>query len=222
MLNRIVIANLHATSHIQDRCQQVEKNSMNRTIIGLILIISSLNLTFGQNLQEGQKRWSSDEKLTIEDFKIKISDENNDVVFSQFMISHAIGGFDFMKRNLNQKIENIFLGNASWIDTTKVADIQKQIDFQQMQFELAEIHARKFRKRALENKGQIAKGFDIINQINNEIMTEFSKSRLELVKETESGRNEQKILEWKEKIATELRELDEFSYENKNKIKTEK
>lgn len=195
---------------------------MNRIIIGLILVISSLQLTFGQNLQEGQKRWNSDQKLTIEDFKIKISDEINDVVFSQFMISHAISGFDFMKRNLNQKIENIFLGNASWIDTTKIADIQKQIDFQQMQFDLAEIHARKFRKRALENKGQIAKGFDIINQINNDIMTEFSKTRLELVKETESGQNEQKLVEWKEKIATELKELDEFSYENKKKITTDK
>ncbi|TKS57203.1 hypothetical protein [Mesohalobacter halotolerans] len=200
----------------------MKKKCMNRIIIGLILVISSLQLTFGQNLQEGQKRWNSDQKLTIEDFKIKISDENNDVVFSQFMISQAIGGFDFMKRNLNQKIENIFLGNASWIDTTKVADIQKQIDFQQMQFDLAEIHARKFRKRALENKGQIAKGFDIINQINNDIMTEFSKSRLELIKETEGGRNDEKIEEWKEKIATELKELYEFRYENKKKIKLNK
>ena len=181
-----------------------------------------MNLIFGQNLQDGQKRWSSDQKLTIADFKIKISDENNDVVFSQFMISHAIGGFDFMKRNLNQKIENIFLGNASWIDTTKVTEIQKQIDFQQMQFDLAEIHARKFRKRALENKKKIAKGFDIINQINNEIMSEFSETRLKLVKETESGQNNEKIEEWKEKITAELKKLYEFRYENKKKIKQNK
>ncbi|MBU2938763.1 hypothetical protein KO494_04325 [Lacinutrix sp. C3R15] len=195
---------------------------MNKIIIGLILIIGSMNLTFGQSLQEGQKRWSSEHKLTIDDFKIKISDDNNDAVYSQFMISHAIGGFDFMKRNLNQKIENIFLGNASWIDTTKVAEIQKQIDFQQMQFDLAEIHARKFRKRALENKKKIAKGFDIISQINNEIMTEFSESRLELIKETEGGQNEKKIEEWKEKIANELKVLYEFRYENKKKIKLNK
>jgi len=181
-----------------------------------------MNLIFGQNLQDGQKQWSSDQKLTISDFKIKISDENNDVVFSQFMISHAIGGFDFMKRNLNQKIENIFLGNASWIDTTKVAEIQKQIDFQQMQFDLAEIHARKFRKRTLENKKKITKGFDIINQINNEIISEFSETRLQLVKETESGQNNEKIEEWKEKITAELKKLYEFRYENKKKIKQNK
>tara|TARA_R110001583_G_scaffold185332_2_gene345350 strand:- start:28 stop:615 length:588 start_codon:yes stop_codon:yes gene_type:complete len=195
---------------------------MNRIIIGLILLIGSITQTFGQNLQDGQKRWSSEQKLTIDDFKIKISDGNNNVVYSQFMISHAIGGFDFMKRNLNQKIENIFLGNASWIDTTKVAEIQKQIDFQQMQFDLSEIHARKFRKRALKNKKKITKGFEVIKQINNEIMTEFSESRLRLVKETEGGQNDEKIEEWKEKIATELKELYDFRYENKKKIKLNK
>ncbi len=192
---------------------------MNRILIGLILTVSSVNVAFGQNLPDGQIRWSSDQKLSIDNFKIKISNDNNDAVFSQFMVSHAIGGFDFMKRNLNQKIENIFLGNASWIDTTKVADLSKQMDFQQLQFDLAEIHARKFRKRALENKAQIKKGFDIINKINNDIMAELSYCRSELIKETESGRNEQKLSEWKEKIATELKELHEFSYKNKQKIK---
>ena len=181
-----------------------------------------MHLILGQNLQDGQKRWSSDQKLKISDFKIKISDGNNDVIFSQFMISHAIGRFDFMKRNLNQKIDNIFLGNASWIDTTKIVEIQKQIDFQQMQFDLAEIHARKFRKRALENKKKIAEGFDIINQINNEIMSEFSETRLQLVKETESGLNNEKIEEWKEKITVELKKLHEFRYDNKKKIKLNK
>ena len=192
---------------------------MKRIFLRIILSVICLNFSFGQELQEGQKRWSSDSKLTIDDFKIKISDENNDVVFSQFMISHSIGGFDFMKRNLNQKIGNIFLGNASWIDTTKIASIDKQIDFQQMQFDLAEIQARKFRKQVLKDKRKIAKGFDIVNEINNDIMAEFSEIRLDLMKETESGHNEQKVAEWKEKIAAELRELDEFSFENKKKIK---
>ncbi|MBI6115681.1 hypothetical protein [Salegentibacter maritimus] len=195
---------------------------MRKIIFSFIVIIGSLNQTFGQRLQEGQIQWDSEKRLSIEDFKIKMGDKNNDAVFSQFMISHEIGGFDFMKRNLNQTIENIFIGNASWIDTTKIANIKKQIDFQQMQFDLAEIHARKFRKRVLENKNKIIKGFDIINQINNNIMTEFSEYRLLLVKETEAGRNIKKIEEWKERISTELNDLNEFRYENKRKIKLKK
>ncbi|TYB76934.1 hypothetical protein [Bizionia myxarmorum] len=191
---------------------------MNRIILGILVSAICLNFTFGQELQDGQKRWSSDTKLTIDDFKIKISDNSNDAVFSQFMISHAIGGFDFMKRNLNQKIGNIFLGNASWIDTTKISGIDKQMDFQQLQFDLAEIQARKFRKRVLKDKRLISKGFDIVNQINNDIMEEFSEMRLDLMRETESGRNDQKVEEWRQKIATDLKELDEFRFDNKNKI----
>lgn len=192
---------------------------MNRFFLGFIISILYFNLSFGQELQDGQKRWSPYNKLTIDDFKIKISNKNNDAIYSQFMISHAIGGFDFMKRNLNQKIENIFLGNASWIDTTKIANIKKQLEFQQMQFDLAEIQARKFRKQILIDKRKIAKGFNIINQINNEIIAEFSEIRLKLMKETENGNNQQKIAEWKEKIKNELTDLNEFRFENKKKIK---
>ncbi|MEL0650074.1 hypothetical protein V6246_01485 [Algibacter sp. TI.3.09] len=195
---------------------------MKRIFLIFMLSIYCLNFSFGQELPDGQKIWRSDSKLTINDFKIKISNENNDAVYAQFMISHSIGGFDFMKRNLNNKIKNRFLGNASWIDTTKVESIEKQIDFQQMQFDLAEIQARKFRKRILKDKGQISKGFDIVEKINNEIIVEFSNVRLELMRETESGRNEEKVSKWKEKIKTELEDLDEFRFENAKKIKLNK
>lgn len=192
---------------------------MNNIVLGLVFSVICLNLSFGQELPVGQKMWNSNDKLALEDFKIRINNENTEVVYSQFMITHAIGGLDFMKRNLNQKISNIFMGNASWIDTTKVESMEHQIEFQQMQFDIAEIQARKFRKRILQDKGQLAKGFDIVNQINNEIMAEFSEIRLEMMRGTESGRNERKIEDWKERIAEELKELDEFRFENKNKIK---
>jgi hypothetical protein len=192
---------------------------MGKKFLIITLSLIYFNLSFGQNLQDGQKRWSSENKLSIDDFKIKISDQNNDAVYSQFKISHAISGFDFLKRNLNQKVENIFLGNASWIDTTKIESIPRQIDFQQLQFDLSEVYVRKFRKRVLEDKGQIVKGFDIINEIDNEIMEEFSEKRAELMKETESGRNQEEVLIWKEWIADQLAVFNEFSYDNKDKIK---
>lgn len=195
---------------------------MKKIFLSIILITACLNSIFSQELQDGQKRWSSSSKLTIDDFKIKIGTEGNDAVYSQFMVTHSIGGFDFMKRNLNQKIENLFLGNASWIDTTKVKSIEKQIHFQQMQFDLTEISTRKFRKRILKNKRQISKGVDIVNKINNEIISELSETRLELMRTTQSGRNEKKVTEWKEKIKSELLELDEFRFENKKKIKQSK
>lgn len=181
--------------------------------------MACVQISFGQELQEGQLRWSADHKLNLDDFKIKISTDQNEAVFSQFMISHALSGFDFMKRNLNQKIDNIFLGKASWIDTTKVAHLQQQLDFQQLQFDLAEIQSRKFRKQILKDKGKIAKGFDIVNQINNEIMAQFSELRLELIQATDSGRDKEQLNIWKIKIANELANLDEYRFENKKPIK---
>ena len=173
----------------------------------------------GQNLQEGKKRWSAEERLTVDDYKIKNSDINNEAVYSRFMISHAVSGFDFMKRNLNQRIVNLFLGNASWIDTTKVASLEKHLDFQQLQFDLAEVYARKFRKRLWESKGKITTGFDIVNKIENEIMSGLSEARVQMVKETKGGNDEKKVGEWKAKIESELIELEEFRFENVKKIK---
>lgn len=195
---------------------------MVRLLTGLMFITIFANLSFAQNLQNGQKRWNSVSKLTVDDFKIKISDKNNDAVYSQFMISHSINGFDFAKHNLNRKIENLFLGNASWIDTTNIADINGEIAFQQMQFNLAEIQTRKFRKRILENKLSIAKSFDVVRKIDDEIMTELSEIRLQMMRETESGRDKENIEIWEEKIRVELKKLDEFRFENNKKIKLKK
>lgn len=193
---------------------------MKKTIFIITFCLVTLYSVNGQILQEGQILWNSEKKLTVEDFKIEMKDSNNDTTYSQFMISHSISGFDFMKRNLNQKITNIFLGNASWID--KTIDVQKQLEYQQMQFDIAEIYTRRFRKKVLINKGQISKGFDIINKINNEIMSELSTERIRFVKETENGQNLEKMIQWKENISRELKEMDEFSYENKSKIKLNK
>ncbi|WP_148870429.1 hypothetical protein [Tenacibaculum adriaticum] len=193
---------------------------MKKRILLITLLISSIS--FSQNLLSGQKRWSSVDKLTVDDYKIKISDSSNDAIYTQLVISHEAKGFDFFKRNLNQRVSSIFLRNASWIDTTKIKDIHKHIDFQQIQFDLSEIYTRKFRKRLLKNKNKIANGFNVLNQISNEIMAEFSNERLLLAKETRRGLNDKKIAEWKEKIALELNNLNEFRYENKKKIKLTK
>ncbi|MFD1294983.1 hypothetical protein ACFQ5N_14155 [Lutibacter holmesii] len=190
-----------------------------KTVIFTILFgFTFINVSFCQELLEGQKRWSSENKLKKEDYKIKVNNINNDIIYTQITISHKVSGFDFFKKNFNKNVENIFLGNASWIDSTKIKNLNEQIEFQQLQFDLAEVEARKFRKEILKNRKQIAKGFNIINQISNDILAEFSEVRLQIMLETESGENKQKIFEWKEKIAAELIELNDFSYENNKKI----
>ena len=188
--------------------------------LAIIICLIIFSPSFGQELQEGQIRWSDQNRITVDNYKIKISDDNIDPVFSQFVISSELfRPFDLIKQNLNQKINNIFLGNASWIDTTKIENLARQIEFQQMQFDISEIHARKFRKQILINRMKLLKR---INQIQSEILTQYSEKRLKFYRETERGGNNKKLNEWREKIRKELDELDEFRYENTKKIKISK
>ncbi len=184
-----------------------------------ILFLATIHLSFGQKLDNGQKQWSPDKKLKLDDFKIKTTRDGDGAVYSQFLISHQVGKLNFLKKNFNQNVETIYLGNASWIDTTKTYNIARQINFQQMQFDLAEVAARRFRKQLLENKGHLAEV--LVDQINNEIIAGFSKEREELIKATNSGQNESQVAAWKKRIAEELQALNDFSYDNDKRIKLE-
>ncbi len=187
------------------------------TLVTLFLILSYVSR--GQELHEGELRWSSERKITESDYKIKVGSKMNTPILSQFTISHSVGGFDFLKRNLNQKIENKFIGQVSWIDSTQVKNISRYIEYQQLLFDVSEVYARKFRKQVLKNKAKLKKGFSIVSEINNAIMSEFAEARLEIERNTEGGNNIEKLQECKDDILKQLSELKEFSFENKKKIR---
>lgn len=192
---------------------------MQKTVYLLLFILISIKLVTAQQLENGQKRWSATHKLTVRDFKLKPLVSKNEAAYSQFIIAHKINALDAMKRNLNQRVENLFHGRGSWIDTINNTHIQDQLRFQQLQFDLAEIQARKFRKRLFLQKGKFLSGFEIVNQISDDIMTEFTELRTTMIQETDSGRDQDAIKLWKDKITKELRVLDQFRYENKKRIK---
>ncbi|SHM80850.1 hypothetical protein [Polaribacter sp. KT 15] len=189
------------------------KNFINLAFLLLLFVFP----VSGQELLEGQKRWSATEKLSLEDYSIKKN--YNDAILSQFLISYESKGFDFFKKNLNSRVENISIGKGSYIDTTKINNIEKQLEFQQLQFDLAEIQARKFRKRLFLGKKKLVKGFEVMKLISNEISNEFAEIRMRFINETNNGNNLKVLEVWKSKVKSELKELNEFRFENRKKIK---
>ena len=189
------------------------KNFINLTFLLLLFVFP----VSGQELLEGQKRWSATEKLSLEDYSIKKN--YDDAILSQFLISYESKGFDFFKKNLNSRVENIFIGKGSYIDTTKINNLEKQLEFQQLQFDLAEIQARKFRKRLFLGKKKLVKGFEVMKLISNEISNEFAEIRMRFINETNNGNNLKVLEVWKSKVKSELKELNEFRFENRKKIK---
>ena len=192
---------------------------MKKALFILFIFVNFVNAIVAQELVNGQKRWSITDKLTIQDFKFSPPVSSQEIAYSQFIIAHKINAFDAMKRNLNQRVDNIFHGRGSWIDTLNIENIEEALGFQQLQFDLAEVQARKFRKQLLQNKGKILGGFEIVNQISDDIMAQFAEIRANMVTETDYGRNEKAVKLWEERIATELEELDQFRYENTKRIK---
>ena len=76
------------------------------------------------------------------------------------------------------------------------------------------VEMRQFRKELRENRKKIASGTEIAKELNNKIMTDFSKRRIEYDRETKYGTDLTKQKEWENQIQKELLLLKDFSYEN--------
>jgi len=180
--------------------------------ISIILIIT-FSSSFGQTIDDNLIFWSSDNKLTVDDFGIKTKNSETSLSFAQFSVDYQVSGFDFMRKNFNNKVRNCLIKSASWIDTT--TNVSNSLRYQQTLFDICEIYTRKFRKELKENRKKIASGTEFVDKLNREIMTEFSKRRILYDRETDFGINEEKQREWELQIKKELDEMKEFERKEK-------
>jgi hypothetical protein len=180
-----------------------------RSLLTIIFMIGFLTNGFSQDNPDFLL-WNSSHKLTINDFGIKKNDSKSGLSFAQFSIDFSVNGFDFMTKNFNKKVKNEIIKSASWIDTTQFVELS--LRYQQTLFDISEIYVRRFRKELRDNRKQIAKGLNIVQEINSKISSDFAKRRLEYDSETDTGANDEKQLFWEEQVKKELLELSEFEY----------
>jgi hypothetical protein len=155
--------------------------------------------------------WSSTRKITADDFEIKLKKLESTPSFAQFTVDYQVNGFDFMTKNFNKKVRNYFLRSASWIDTT--TNLQQSLTYHQTLFDICEIYTRHFRKALKENRRKIANGTKIAEELNNQIMTDFAKRRIDYDRETNFASDSNKQKEWEIQIQRELSELSDFAYD---------
>ena len=103
MLNRIIFANLHATSHIQDRCAQAEKTLRMKFNILILLIIGITNGGFGQNLNMIID--VNDELVTSEISGVYLDFENKDGTSEKILIGYHPGEL-LLEQNSWKKINS--------------------------------------------------------------------------------------------------------------------
>ena len=178
-------------------------------LISIICLLT--NYALGQSDQDNLQ-WSATHKLTLDDFSIKTKSNETTSSFAQFSVDYQISGFDFLTKNFNKKVHNYIIKTASWIDTT--TNINQSLLYQQTLFDICEIYTRQFRKELRENRKKIANGTEIARELNNKVMTDFSKRRIEYDRETKYGTDLTKQKEWENQIQKELLELKDFTYDN--------
>ena len=181
----------------------------------LLLPLFLLNILVTQSLAQQNDNyllWSANRKLTAEDFYIKTGQPELSAAFAQFSMEYSIKGYDVFTKNFNKKVKNSFIKSASSIDTT--IDITQTIKYEQTLFDLNEIYARQFRKALRENRKKLGKGLAIAEELNEQVVTELAKRRLNYINETKNGTDATKQKEWEVQIEKELNELAKYSYEN--------
>lgn len=182
-----------------------------KSSIFISLFCLFISYVFGQNYQDNLL-WSATHKLTLNDFSIKTKSNETTSSFAQFSVDYQVSGFDFLTKNFNKKVHNYIIKTASWIDTT--SNINQSLLYQQTLFDICEIYTRQFRKALRENRKKIANGTEIVKELNNKIMTDFSKRRIDYDRETKFGTDFTTQKKWETQIQKELSELNDFAYDN--------
>jgi hypothetical protein len=181
-------------------------------VFAFLVAILSSTLALGQIGNGNLVFWSATKKLTVDDFGIKVSNENSPS-FAQFSVDYQVNGFDFMTKNFNKKVRNYIIVSASWIDTT--SNVEESLRYQQTLFDLCEIYTRQFRKELKENRKIIASGTQFVEELNQKIMTDFANRRVVYDKETNYGLLSDKQLIWESQIQKELDELKDYAFDKK-------
>lgn len=184
--------------------------------LSLILFLLPI-IAICQSLQPDEFLWNTNRKLKREDYKILVY-EQDAAIRSSITLSWQLAGFSVFNKNFNQNVLNKFSGNSSAINPN-AQNLETLLDYQQTNFDLAEVYARKMRRELLIHKNKLWKGFDYANQILNQLSSDFTRIQILMDSETNQGNNPTQLRIWQQKIKKELEELSEFDYNNKSKIK---
>jgi hypothetical protein len=183
---------------------------MNRLTIYIYVLFLSTFFVYGQE-NTGKLQWSATKKITVDDFYIKTRAKESIASFAQFSIEYQVNGLNFLTKNFNKKVQNYMIKPASWIDTA--TNVNRSLLYQQTLFDIAEIYTRKFRKALRDNRKKLIQGTQIVAELNNKIMTDFAKRRVDYDMGTKFGEDSIIQKEWESQIQKELSELGDFAYE---------
>ena len=159
--------------------------------------------------------WSESSHLQFSDFQSPATQISGGNIYSlqsgsRMDFSFAMTNAEFMfTKNFNSKVNCRFKrGAASLVSPDSVSAIDL-LNFSRFDFDLNELYARKFRKKLYEEKAAFS-NISFFRPIYDEIEREFSESRTMAGKQTELGRNKEKLIELHQEVSKEIQTLSDF------------
>jgi hypothetical protein len=147
--------------------------------------------------------WKASRRLTWNDFKAPA--DNKDPL-------HALTATNIdMKAKcedgeLKVKVESVFSANESWSKNKKS---DRLLFHEQLHFDITEIYARRLRKE-LKSLKNACDNSEMINKIADRVFEEWKRQEDLYDQETNHGIDQVKMKIWTEKIAAELKSLENF------------
>ena len=175
-----------------------------------MILLTIISLSFTIVLQKGDIKiyWSKDKLLTWDDFKGK-------PVKGSPIAADTDSGFELRSSyNSNDHLlvidlQTYFIKNKSWYKPEKKSETL--LKHEQGHFDISELFTRKLHENIIEEKINEKNISQRITQLNEKYTYELHKYQDLYDKETEHSINEKKQMEWNEKIAKELKELEKYT-----------
>lgn len=182
---------------------------MRQLFTSTLLLLTAI--AFGQNTIE----WNSDYELQFSDFRSPATQVGESNIFS---LSTA-AGFDFafymsnaqfmFTKNFNDKVNCTFNRDASVLVAPDSVTASDLLLFARYDFDLAELYARKLRKKLYEEKGAFS-DMNFFRPVFNQLQQEFGVRHTAAAKTTELGRNREELLVLQKQVAQEIEQLNDF------------
>lgn len=185
----------------------IKKVSLKRPF--LLIIISFISLAFNIIVQKADTKiyWSTEKLLTWDDFQGKAQANSTNAAISSTGIIYSPAPKQETGK-LEIDIICYFDKKKSWVKIN--SKDETGLKHEQGHFNISEIYARKFRKTVIGCKLKTKTWNDKLQKLYSQNHIELNKYQDLYDKETDHYRNQQKQIEWNEKIAKELKELDDY------------
>lgn len=182
---------------------------MKKTILCLLLFTTVFSKA--QNVID----WNGIYKLQLSDFQSKATEIGNTNIYSlhsssKFDFSYYMNNYEFMfTKNFNSKVNCTFTKDGASLVAPDQETAMSLLNFAQYEFDLAELYARKLRKKIYEEKGVFSDP-TFFQPIYESIQKQYVEEYTIAAKETDIGKNQEKLKILHENVLKEIQELPNF------------